>query len=700
MKQWIGLIVLFIIAFVVSEPLEGLQYNTALAPLVVMGAASLATSIGSSIFGASSSYSAARKARKAQEEAERRAGIARGAQMFNEDRAMATPEYDDDPFTSNERKLYGEGDTNIAAPSSSAGTDWVGMLKSAGDISNNVMSAINTNAQNNNMVANAQFQANKVVPGGTQITNDAAADKAAQAKRFANPYSNPKTDEYADGGLSNIFSGEKFKGVNQQSSNTAVVEGGTHESGDDVKFNRPDGSTAKVEGGEGMMTMPNGAVKVYSDRIQIPGEDTTIAEKFKDLSFLKGNLEKDRIGQSNAITRNTTDRQLLGIDSTLDNLFAVQEGAKKVAQYKNKDITYPTEQLFKDGDPDITKTPASQTTDPEEFDPKKRNISKSLGNDVNSDILLTNGMTNVFSNKGLDDVSISKLAKTLKTPYTDEIANKSKSNGNNTLWNTIKSDDGLDGISTGLTLLDNIYNAKQIKDVEIKDPRYVNQVDFDTEYDTTAAEYGVKKELDNFYKNVDKNTSSSVVGLNMKLSAMTNGIDKLNQVFDTKEKYETEMKNREILTNSGIEAQNAGIYNAEKDKESLANHNNSMLKSSNFANAIDDVVNGMVRYQGHRTEKDRFAAMEMSSAATGVNMKNLEQGMYKDLAGEQIDKYISEAADKGFLSYDTYKTSIDGNNRVASAGSNRKVMTKSEFYEKYPNAAGNPSKAKDKSTKK
>ena len=660
MKQWIGLIVLFIIAFVVSEPLEGLQYNTALAPLVIMGAASLATSIGSSIFGASSSSSAARKARKAQEEAERRAGIARGAQMFNEDRAMATPEYDDDPFTSNDRKLYAEGGlTN---------SDWTSMLSSVGNISNNVMSAINTNAQNNNMVANAQFQANKVVPGGTQITNDAAADKAAQAKRFANPYSNPKTDEYADGGLSNIFSGEKFKGVNQQSSNTAVVEGGTHESGDDVKFNRPDGSTAKVEGGEGMMTMPNGAVKVYSDRIQIPGEDTTIAEKFKDLSFLKGNLEKDRIGQSNAITRNTTDRQLLGIDSTLDNLFAVQEGAKKVAQYKNKDATNPTEQLFK------------------------------LGGDAASEDLLTKGISRIKGDPTDNVYEAANVSKTLKTPYTDP--EKEVKQLNHTLWNTIKSDDGLDGISTGLTLLDNIYNAKQIKDVEIKDPRYVNQVDFDTEYDTTAAEYGVKKELDNFYKNVDKNTSSSVVGLNMKLSAMTNGIDKLNQVFDTKEKYETEMKNREILTNSGIEAQNAGIYNAEKDKESLANHNNSMLKSSNFANAIDDVVNGMVRYQGHRTEKDRFAAMEMSSAATGVNMKNLEQGMYKDLAGEQIDKYVSEAADKGFLSYDTYETSINSHNKKASAGSNRKLLSKSEFYEKYPNAAGNPSKAKDKSTKK
>lgn len=845
-------------------------------PLPLLAVAAIGgASIGASIWKQSSTNKANKKILRLQQQAEERASVARGSQLFNADQALAVPEYDDDPFTSNKRTLYAGG--------GAAGLD-------AGfSIANELVSMWGTNSANKNSVAQAQFEANKLIPGSIdQVTNAAQKDADNKAKRFANPYTyKPEdTELFAQGGTSNngilgfmqrwrdnnyyktmdanegltkqheetikfgtdpysirrrelgydkmvspnkafnipvnlkkptddftfanggrtdkdddltdipdvnagkyvrfknsLTAGQKvfnglsktfkvlpaitplldiasdigkspdqlnkeyndginslrqkglvpnigklpdqpmlanggavnqspidnlFQGVNKQSSNTAIVQAGTHESGNDLEFANPNGSKAKIEGGEGMKTAPNGSVNIYSDRIPVPGENVSIADKFSHLSSLKGNLEKDMKGASNAITKNTLDRKIIGIDATMDELFKVQENVKRAAEYQAQSL--PTnnaevpaipsapDQLFANGGTSKFGVNRSQSAVP-----IPKDVILHAGDDVNNTeeaakkaeeakghtdydpkkIVVMNQMTPFGTkNFGKNQTQLAAAyngidTKKLATPYVDPNAEDGK--GNNTFWNTIKSDDGINGIATGLTLLDNLYNARQIKNIDIKDPHYVNKVELDKEYDTTAAEYGVKKELDNFYKNVDKNTTSSIVGLNMKLSAMAEGIDKLNGVYDTKQKYEGEMHNREILANSSIEAQNVGIYNGDKDKQSMMNANIAMQKSANFSNAIDDTVNGLLRYQGMRTDRERFAALENSTAATGVQIGNLRDGLYKDMDAAQIEAGLDKSIANGNMDYATYKEGLKLHNDKAKYGSVVKPMTKAQF---------------------
>lgn len=668
-------------------------------PLPLLAVAAIgAAGVGASIWKQSNTNKANKKMLRLQKEAENRASVARGSQLFNADQALAGYDYDDDPFTSNQRTLY--------APGGVAGVD-AGL-----SIANDLVGMWSTRSNNKNAVAQAQFEANKIIPGSVdQVTSVAQKDADNKAKRFANPYTyKPEdTELFAKGGVANVANplDQMFQGVNKQSSNTAVVNAGTHESGNDLEFANPDGTKAKIEGGEGMKTAPNGSVNIYSDRIPVPGENVSIADKFSHLSSLKGNLEKDMKGASNAITKNTLDRKIIGIDATMDELFKVQENVKRAAEYQAQSLSANNEevpaipsapdQLFANGGTskfgnsrsqsempipkDVILYPNGGSTNDEEAEEEKGHTGYDSKKIVVMDQLTPFGTKNFGKNQtqlaaAYNGIDTTKLA----TPYVDPNAEDSK--GNNTFWNTIKSDDGINGIATGLTLLDNLYNARQIKNIDIKDPHYVNKVELDKEYDTTAAEYGVKKELDNFYKNVDKNTTSSIVGLNMKLSAMAEGIDKLNGVYDTKQKYEGEMHNREILANSNIEAQNVGIYNGDKDKQSMMNANIAMQKSANFSNAIDDTVNGLLRYQGMRTDKERFAALENSTAVTGVQVGNLRDGLYKDLDSAQIEAGLDKSINNGNMDYKTYKDALEAHNKKAKYGSVVKPMTKAQFETK------------------
>lgn len=682
-------------------------------PLPLLAVAAIgAAGVGASIWGQSNTNKANKKMLRLQKEADARASASRGSQLFNADQALAGYDYDDDPFTSNQRTLYATGGT--PTPTKGGGT---GGLDAGFSIANNLVGMWSTHSNNKNAVAQAQFEANKIIPGSIdQVTAVAQKDADNKAKRFANPYTyKPEdTELFAKGGIANVANplDQMFQGVNKQSSNTAVVNAGTHESGNDLEFANPNGSKAKIEGGEGMKTAPNGSVNIYSDRIPVPGENVSIADKFSHLSSLKGNLEKDMKGASNAITKNTIDRKIIGIDATMDELFKVQENVKRAAEYQAQSLSANNEevpaipsapdQLFANGGTSKFGVNRGQSEVP-----IPKDVILHAGDDVNNTeeaakkaeeskghtdydpkkIVVMNRMTPFGTkNFGKNQTQLAAAyngidTKKLATPYVDPNAEDGK--GNNTFWNTIKSDDGINGIATGLTLLDNLYNARQIKNIDIKDPHYVNKVELDKEYDTTAAEYGVKKELDNFYKNVDKNTTSSIVGLNMKLSAMAEGIDKLNGVYDTKQKYEGEMHNREILANSNIEAQNVGIYNGDKDKQSVMNANIAMQKSANFSNAIDDTVNGLLRYQGMRTDRDRFAALENSTAATGVQIGNLKAGLYKDLDASSIEAGLDKSIGNGNMSYKDYVSGLEFHNKGAKVGSVVKPMTKAQFDAKF-----------------
>ena len=658
MKSKVFIIVLFSIEFLLEcVSTVHLNVDVAVFPFMPIAAAG---SIASGLFSSFSARSQQKKMMAAQREAERKASIARGAAMLNEDQALMAPSYDDNPFTDNQRKLYEEG-------------GWVDMTNSLANSFNQTASAY---VGNLNATDQANAIANKTPAALTnRVSGDANKDKERYNKLFANPFEDiAENPPYAKGGLVNPFNNNK--GVNQQSSNTAMIMAGNHESGNDLQFTRATGTKAKVEGGEGMKTGTSG-VQIYSDRVKVPGTNSTIADEFSRLSFSKGDLEAARNKESNAIARTTLDRKILGLDNTLDNLFSVQENAKTNANFKSNagevDGQGQVKMFWGGGTDKNAEVKNLVQFKPAYLDPTKpsENIDGSVYDPYE------NVVNTPFSGNVTEDVA-----------GTSEGSDKKPKN--NTLWNTLKSDDGLDGIATGLTLLDNVFNLGRNPKVNIGDPHLTNKVDLDKEYRTDAAEAGIKKELDNFYKNVDRNTNSSVVGLNMKLAAMADGIDKLNSVYDTKEKFETEMRNKEIIANSGIETQNANAMNQFDLTRAQLNKDAGMFQSANLTNAINDTVNGILRFQDRRTDKAEFMSKERVAAVTGVTMSALKDGQYSNMTKDDLNKMIETAGNGGYTTYETYKEGVEGHNKNATAGSVVEVMTKEEYYKKFPKAKKSP----------
>lgn len=541
------------------------------------------TSVLGSIFGAASSSKQRREALAAQKERDRRNRVAQGKAIYDEDKAMDESYINNDPVS-----LYESGGLAMIDPLTGIANSAVGMF---GTMTNNAI-----NSQYSQYMSNAPI----LNPDTSRFSRSAERDKLLNV-----------TEEFAYGG----------KGVKGNSSDTAVIQAGTHESGDDLGFIRPDGTRAKVEGDEGIRDVGDD-VQIFSNRLALPGDTESIAAKFSNLSSLKGNLEKTKMTSGDAVVNNTADRKILGVDKSLDNLFASQEAIKTLeGKQSGNEFAY--------GGTGIE-------------DPLKLRLSDPT---ADADILGTDGRQ-AFEDSSIrfDNTGSSETSLKGDTIVNDEGMPKT-SNVNAKTVNYA---------ATGLTLLDNIYNAANMETPQVADPRYVSNVSLDTEIDVTAQENAVKTQLGNFYKNVDKNTSSSIVGLNMKLAATGDSIKNLNQVYDNKERLETQLANQEALANVDIDRTNIGIYNRNKDLQSHFDQRSSSERSANFANAIDDVTKGLLRDVDISRASERFAASEMNFADTGVILKNFDQGNYNHLTNDQVMSLLDKGRDAGNISKHDY----------------------------------------------
>ena len=608
-------------------------------PLIIAGGVALAAGA----YKTHQNNKQAKGALAAQKAIDYKNSVARGRSILATDQAYALPDYNDDPFSVTERKLYADGGTAGAADSYSP---YLMMAQS-------VLGAVDSTLQYNNAKKALKYEVSKtpVNEDKSLFINDAQRDN--RVAMLNDPL------RYA------------FGGPIQQSSDTAIIKAGTHESGKDVGFVKPDGTQARIEGNEGMRDTGKG-VQIYSDRISVPGTNHSIAAEFSHLSSLKGNLEKTAKTTGDVIARNTADRRIEGVTLSLDNLFKVQEGIKGIGAIGNG-VQKAGQQQFSLGGFD------DEPTD-EFLPPSYKLMMDKLGIDTDPKPDLTKKIDNHLLKQPV------KVESKLKAADPKQLAVPVKAADPKQLAVPVEGEEGkdktkkgfymdngkLNTIATGLTLLDNIYNAGVLDKMGDINTHLVNKVDLDKEYDVTAQENAVKTELDNFYKNVDKNTTSSVVGLNMKLAAMADGIGKLNEVYSTKEKFETEMKNKEILANSGIEQFNASEANryARQDLMTLSG------KSANFSNAIDDVVNGMLRGVDYRTQKERFVAQEQAVSETGVGVKNLMSGNYVTLSANEINKIVADGVKSGNLKYDDYASAMKAHIQKGGKG---KVLSKAEF---------------------
>lgn len=725
--------------------------------IAIAGLAVSTAGTGFSLIGGNKQRKAARAAEK---ERKRQAAVAAGADAFAQSQAMADPFYDDDPFSSNEKKLYADGGSDWLSPE--AFTAYSGMISNIGGMINSGM-----------QTKYAQDDVKRLKTEGAAMNLALSNKIAMDAQKERNAYLSNRYN-YATGGK--VSASDPLNGVIQQSSNTAMIAGGTHESGRDVPFVRKDGSSAKVEGGEGMRTTPNG-VDIFSDRIAVPGEDVSVAKKFADLSSLKGNLEKELKTDANVISRNTKKRQIMSASKAIDHLFAIQEGLKELAGNVKKGDKFAfggegddkvnkfdvkslgngkVEPVIKNAITNIERKEGSQFEAYSVVNPADSTIIKvttdgnivgtykyktdlerefktrfSYANSLRSTTPEQRAKANIDeadyqriiseTDYGIAKRGISRDVKKYATGGTDyekdpygffskkdplgilssnlkitkpndvnhaefkdaqvieekpSVGSKFKSTAK-TVFNTMNSQGGMNALATTLTLMDNIYNAKLMDKMKPEDARFVPKVSLDKHYDTSAEEHAVKSQVQGFYENVDKNVTSSAVGLNMKLSAMAEGLGKLNQIQQNKNRIESDIANKEILVNSEIDKANATIYNQHKDE--MAAHY--MRKSANVSNAIDDISQGLLRGIKIKTDKEKFMVEESRYAQTGVTINQLEEGFYKEAGADKIDKAIDDIIASG-RTYEDYAKAIDGHNSKATAGSKRKKMSKEEYSKK------------------
>jgi hypothetical protein len=158
--------------------------------------------------------------------------------------------------------------------------------------------------------------------------------------KYEVPNYSSEIDDYVQGALSKVGNAKRDArsanglatpllstgGLVQTSNNTQTVMAGTHESGNDLPINTG-AEQAVVEGGEVIKEDTEG-LKVFSDRIDVPGTNRTFAEIGEELSKEKGKI--DNINSPNTITNNTNSRRAEVLDAKLNNLFDIQESLKAV----------------------------------------------------------------------------------------------------------------------------------------------------------------------------------------------------------------------------------------------------------------------------------------------------------------------------------------------------------------------------------
>lgn len=699
-----------------------------------------------------------------QEELIRGQRISQGRQIVNQSQALAIPS---DPMIDNVRELNAMGGNakkkkkrlyNLGGE----GLDMEGygsIASSALDIAGTFM---DSSAHKKELDAKLN-RSREVKLAPIDPMFGIAAKKDAEAAKLESDQMLNKRD-FAQGG--NAEEDIPKVGLKHTSSNTVVIDAGTHESGNDMEFTRPDGTKAKIEGDEVIHTS-KGRTKILSNRMINPITGESFASDAHNVSLLKGDLEESRRTTADNVKANTLDREILGKENLLDSYYNAQEEVKQLKGNKQIEANYANGGNPDDDTLSIKTNPsgAPLVQDPLEnashyFDLKRGKhkgftvgqsqkveagspeeaelrrlydypytnfapITKEDGSSSIFPVLDSKQHADIVKDKGLTSKTVKEFAiggngdeeeedfdfftsaskqinkdvpafASDNTGFVpDETKRKFVESGEYTKTNPqrnvkdaveaetkkvkgkdgkgvgnalrrLGSTDNLNVAMTGLTLLDNIYNASQLKKIQdnFTDPRYVSKVDLDTEYDVSGAEHAAKASLDTFYKNVDKNTTSSIVGLNMKQAALASTIKQLNKVHDTKQKVETELRNKETLANLNVDRFNAGLYN-----QTLARKANiEYQKSANFSNMIDDVTRGISRGIGIKRDRETFAAQQMMQLPTGTIIKNVEAGHYAEMDPDVAKAEFDRALNSGGLSKDDYASIIKSFNAKSKRG--------------------------------
>lgn len=591
--------------------------------LLIAGAAIATAAGGYSIF---EQDKQAKAELDAQKKLYRKQQIAQGASIVSKYNALRKPLNDADPMTPNDRSLYADGGSAMDV-TSTGGSGGSVDLTGLDQITGGVLDIAGTYAQSQRSKDKLDYLTTRANIAEGTSRFDVAVEKDNARRDLEWSKSEPTLDKV------NPFADQYFanggNAIHTNSKDTAMVLAGTHESGNDMEFTRPDGSKAKVEGNEGLRDVP-GDVQIFSDRLANPMTGQSFAAEFSDLSSLKGGMERIKRSTNDAVKSNTADRKIAGINSELDNLFLTQEAVKDL---KSASVVHDE---YAWGGGALT---TEQKTKLEGLEGKEKRETRRAFRKYNKENK---------PEEGYDPVKTSNMA-------------------------------------TGLSLLDNIFNAVTINnyDTEVPTPSLLSKVDLDTEINIDAATHAAKSQLRNYYENVDQNVTSSNVGNTMKLAATANTIKQLNQLHADKEIKETELHNQEVLANLNVDSFNAQTLNRAAAEERQREDNKFSMRSANVANMVDDIAKGLTRNSQYKADKEAFSTAAKSvSAETGIEATRINEAAYDTFSKQQVKTILDAAVAGGKITPEDYISLIEGHNKRRS-GKKLKVPTKDEVIKTF-----------------
>jgi len=180
-------------------------------------------------------------------------------------------------------------------------------------------------------------------------------------------------------------------------------------------------------------------------------------------------------------------------------------------------------------------------------------------------------------------------------------------------------------VATGASILDNIYNNNLINKDAARPVnfKYATAENLDAKFDTRLPINMVAKETRNYEKFVEDNLTSTTQRVANVADLKTRLLDKVNDVNDTANKFNADMKTKNKLNRQEVNINNARTHNQEEMFNYQRNMDTTAKKSANMSNTISDLLKGAERSMQVDSERERYGILSKQFDESGVNVNTI-----------------------------------------------------------------------------
>lgn len=230
--------------------------------------------------------------------------------------------------------------------------------------------------------------------------------------------------------------------------------------------------------------------------------------------------------------------------------------------------------------------------------------------------------------------------------YNENIVNNVDTTTENTK-NNYDLNKGFDIFKKGVTAIspyvDNYYNMKLIDRMQAPNqPKLLTPEQLKTQVDINDQLQDIQGNASKISNYMDINSSNSAIARASKARIQSNAMDNINKAYANKNQLETSLINQNKLNRQGINAANTQSLNTYKDALGNFRNKQSMLKSQNISNAVEDYRSQVAEKNIEKLDNKKLVVDAIKNGDTNVAV-NL--AMYGDVYDDKtIDAIIGLAS--------------------------------------------------------